>query len=264
MTGFVAEYIGFFLIRGLCGPTPGLRLLFRGMDPCYLKRMSDLTPELLLSAYAIGIFPMADDRDAPTIQWIDPHYRGIIPLDHFHVPKSLKKVIRQKRFEIRADHAFEAVIKACAECRADRPKTWLNDELIKIYCELHERGYAHSVECWIDDRLVGGAYGLSLGGAFFGESMFSLERDASKVALIDLIERLNKGGYRLLDTQFVTDHLKRFGAIEIPREAYHQRLHNALQVDAIFYSDAGEIVSRVPWPLRDGLSGSSQSTTQTS
>jgi leucyl/phenylalanyl-tRNA--protein transferase len=226
--------------------------------------MSDLTPELLLSAYAIGIFPMADDRDDPTIQWIDPHQRGIIPLDHFHVPRSLKKVIRQQRFEIRADSAFEAVITACADCRADRPRTWLNDELITLYCELHERGYAHSVECWIDDRLVGGAYGLSLGSAFFGESMFSRERDASKVALVDLVERLKKGGYRLLDTQFVTDHLKRFGAVEIPREAYHQRLYAALQVDAIFYSDAGAVVSSAPWPLRDGLSGSSQSTTQTS
>jgi leucyl/phenylalanyl-tRNA--protein transferase len=226
--------------------------------------MSEITPELLLSAYAIGIFPMADDRDDPTIQWIDPHHRGIIPLDDFHVPRSLKKVIRQQRFEIRADSAFEAVIRACADCRADRPKTWLNDELIALYCDLHERGYAHSVECWINDRLVGGAYGLSLGGAFFGESMFSRERDASKVALIDLIQRLNKGGYRLLDTQFVTDHLKRFGAIEILREDYHQRLRAALKVDAIFYSDAGEIVSSAPWPLREGLSGSSQSTTQTS
>lgn len=226
--------------------------------------MSDLTPELLLCAYASGIFPMANDRDDPTIQWIDPHQRGIIPLDAYHVPRSVRKLLRQQRFEIRTNSAFEAVITACAECRDDRPRTWLNDELITLYCALHDRHYAHSVECWIDDRLVGGAYGLSLGGAFFGESMFSRVRDASKVALVDLIERLNLGGYCLLDTQFVTDHLKRFGAIEIPREAYLRRLRQALAVEARFYSDEGVIVSSTPWPLRAGSVGSSQSTTQTS
>lgn len=226
--------------------------------------MPELTPQLLLYAYASGIFPMADDRDNPVIQWIDPHHRGIIPLDRYHVPRSLKKVIRQKRFEIRADTAFEAVIKSCAECRLDRPRTWLNDELIELYCTLHERHYAHSVECWMDDRLVGGVYGLSLGGAFFGESMFSRARDASKVALIGLIERLNQGGYHLLDTQFVTDHLRRFGGIEIPREAYIRRLREALLVEAGFHSDDGVIVSSTPWPLTAGSVGSSQSTTQTS
>ncbi|MEM8948331.1 MAG: leucyl/phenylalanyl-tRNA--protein transferase [Pseudomonadota bacterium] len=226
--------------------------------------MSDLTPELLLCAYASGIFPMAEDRDDPTIQWIDPHHRGIIPLDRYHVPRSLKKVIRQERFEVRADTAFEAVIRSCAECRPDRPRTWLNDELIDLYCELHEQKFAHSVESWKDDQLVGGVYGLSLGGAFFGESMFSRVRDASKVALIKLIERLNKGGYCLLDTQFVTDHLLRFGAIQIPREAYRQRLGEALLVEARFYSDAGVIVSKTPWPLDAASVGSSQSTTQTS
>lgn len=226
--------------------------------------MSEYTPELLLSAYANGIFPMADDHDDPAIQWIDPQFRGIIPLDRYHVPRSVKKVIRQKRFEIRTNHAFEAVIRACAEVQPDRARTWINQELIDLYCELHKRRYAHSVECWIDDRLVGGAYGLSLGGAFFGESMFSRVRDASKVALVNLIERLNRGGYCLLDTQFITDHLKRFGAIEIPRTAYHLRLRAALQVDAIFHSDAGDVHSSVPWPLRTGLIGSSQSTTQTS
>ncbi|NJO38743.1 MAG: leucyl/phenylalanyl-tRNA--protein transferase [Rhizobiales bacterium] len=226
--------------------------------------MSDLTPELLLCAYASGIFPMANDRDDPTVQWIDPHHRGIIPLDAHHVPRSVRKIIRQQRFEIRIDSAFEAVIAACAECRDDRPRTWLNDQLIELYCALHDRHYAHSVECWIDDRLVGGAYGLSLGGAFFGESMFSRVRDASKVALADLIGRLRLGGYRLLDTQFVTDHLKRFGAIEIPREAYLRRLRQALAVEARFYSDGGVIVSSTPWPLSVGAVGSSQSTTQTS
>lgn len=226
--------------------------------------MSELTPELLLCAYASGIFPMADDRDDPAIQWIDPHHRGIIPLDRYHVPRSLQKVIRQGRFEIRVDTAFERVITACAESRPDRPRTWLNDELIGLYCTLHDKHYAHSVECWQEDRLVGGVYGLSLGAAFFGESMFSRVRDASKVALVSLIERLNQGGFRLLDTQFVTDHLQRFGAIEIPREAYHRRLRDALEVDAEFYSDGGMIVSSTPFPLRSGLVGSSQSTTQTS
>ena len=226
--------------------------------------MPDLTPELLLCAYANGIFPMADDRDDPVIQWIDPHHRGIIPLDRYHISRSLKRVIRQQRFELRANTAFEAVIRNCAECRPDRPRTWLNEQLIELYCTLHDRQYAHSVECWMDDRLVGGVYGLSLGSAFFGESMFSRARDASKVALVSLIERLNKGGYRLLDTQFVTDHLKRFGAIQIPRDAYIRRLKEALLVDAQFYSDAGVIVSSTPWPLKTGSIGSSQSTTQTS
>lgn len=226
--------------------------------------MLDLTPELLLCAYASGIFPMADDRDNPAIQWIDPHQRGIIPLDRYHVPRSLKKVIRQRRFDIRVNTAFERVITACAACRPDRPKTWLNDQLIELYCALHEKRYAHSVECWAGDRLVGGVYGLSLGAAFFGESMFSRERDASKVALVELIRRLNLGGYRLLDTQFVTDHLKRFGAIEIPRKAYLERLRLALEVEARFQSDEGVVVSGTPWPLRPGSVGSSQSTTQTS
>ena len=226
--------------------------------------MLDLTPELLLCAYSSGIFPMANDRDDPEIQWIDPHHRGIIPLDRYHVSRSLRKVIRQKRFEVRADTAFEAVIVACAECRPDRPRTWLNDELIALYCTLHQQNYAHCVECWVDDKLVGGVYGLSLGSAFFGESMFSRARDASKVALVDLIKRLNRGGYRLLDTQFITDHLKRFGAIEIPRETYHQKLREALDVDARFYSDAGVVLSSTPWRLKSASVGSSQSTTQTS
>lgn len=238
--------------------------LFEGQDPCYPKMMSDITPELLLSAYASGIFPMADDRDDPEIQWIDPHHRGIIPLDRYHVPRSLQKVIRQQRFELRSNTAFEAVIRSCAECQPDRPRTWLNDQLIELYCTLHEKHYAHSVECWLDDRLVGGVYGLSLGGAFFGESMFSRARDASKVALVSLIERLNQGGYCLLDTQFVTDHLKQFGAVQIPRDAYIRRLGQALAIEARFHSDAGLIVSSTPWPPRSGLVGSSQSTTQTS
>ncbi len=190
--------------------------------------MLPLTPDLVLCAYAIGLFPMANDRYDPTVHWIEPRRRGIIPLDAFHVPRSLRKVIRQRRFEVRADTAFDAVIAACAEERPERPRTWLNDELIALYGELHRRGHAHSVECWRDGRLVGGLYGVSIGAAFFGESMFSRESEASKVALVHLVERLRAGGFRLLDTQFVTDHLRRFGAVEVSRDAYRLLLRDAL------------------------------------
>ncbi len=229
--------------------------------------MPSLTPDLLLYAYASGLFPMADDRHDPTINWIDPEHRGIIPLDRFHVPRKLAKVMRQGRFEVRADAAFPEVIRACAESRPGRLRTWLNDELIDLYCALHRRGFAHSIECWRDGRLVGGAYGVSLGGAFFGESMFSRESQASKVALVALVERLNQGGYRLLDTQFLTDHLTQFGAIEISRDAYHRRLKKALDIKAVFYSDdGGAVVSGTPWEPGTGApsTGSSQSTTQMS
>ena len=226
--------------------------------------MRTLTPDLLLCAYASGLFPMANDRDDPTIHWIDPRRRGIIPLDRLHVPRSLQKVIHRKTFEVRTDTAFDAVIRSCAEIRADRPRTWLNDELIDLYCELYSRRYAHSVECWIGDRLAGGVYGISLGGAFFGESMFSRERDASKVALVALVDRLNDGGYQLLDTQFITDHLRQFGAVEISRDAYHRRLRRALKVVAVFHSDGGAVPSGTPWLPNCGSVGSSQSTSQTS
>lgn len=226
--------------------------------------MSELTPDLLLYAYASGIFPMANERDDPTIHWIDPEHRGIIPLDRFHVPRRLAKTIRQRRFEIRADGAFPDVIRACAESRPNRPRTWLNDQLISLYCDLHHLGYAHSMECWRDGLLLGGVYGVSLGGAFFGESMFSRERDASKVALAALVDCLNQGGYCLLDTQFVTDHLIQFGAIEIPRDAYHRRLQQALDIEAVFYSDGGAIPSSTPWASKAGVIGSSQSTTHIS
>ncbi|MGI9435369.1 MAG: leucyl/phenylalanyl-tRNA--protein transferase [Geminicoccaceae bacterium] len=226
--------------------------------------MLTLTSDLLLTAYASGVFPMADDRDDPTVQWIDPHHRGIIPLDSFHLPRSLKKVIRKKVFEVTANKAFAEVISACAECRDDRPRTWLNDDLIDLYCEVHELGYAHSVECWVGDRLVGGVYGVSLGSAFFGESMFSRERDASKVALAGLVERLIQGGYWLLDTQFVTDHLRQFGALEISRAAYHRRLRDAIDAPAVFHSDGGAMLSSTPWASGGAAVGSSQSTTQMS
>jgi leucyl/phenylalanyl-tRNA---protein transferase len=230
--------------------------------------MQVLSPELLLCAYAGGLFPMANDRCDPTIHWIEPRRRGILPLETFHVPKSLRKVIRQARFEIRVDSAFPEVIEACAANRPERPRTWLNDELVEMYCKLHERGFAHSVEAWAEGRLAGGVYGVSLGAAFFGESMFTRRRDASKVALVDLVERLRAGGYRLLDTQFVTDHLRRFGAIEVSRPAYRTLLRDAIETPATFYGDAGAVPSVAPWssPTSSGGGsiGPSQSTTQTS
>jgi leucyl/phenylalanyl-tRNA--protein transferase len=209
--------------------------------------MLPLTPDLLLSAYASGLFPMANDRHDPTIHWIEPRRRGILPLDGFHEPKSLRKQIRRQRFEVRVDQAFEQVIQACAERCPERPRTWLNDDLIELYCTLHRQGYAHSVESWGDGRLVGGLYGVSLGAAFFGESMFSRARDASKVALVALVERLRAGGYLLLDTQFVTDHLRRFGAVEIARDSYQRQLRRALETPAVFYSDRGAVLSSTPW-----------------
>ncbi len=194
--------------------------------------MLRLTPELLLTAYARGRFPMASDRDEPEIHWIEPLRRGVIPLDGFHIPRSLRKVIRQQVFELRIDTAFAEVIDACAEPTPERPRTWLNDELLALYKAVHRRGHAHSVETWQDGRLVGGLYGIRLGAAFFGESMFSRVRDASKVALVELVARLRAGGFLLLDTQFVTEHLTRFGAVEIPRGEYKQRLAVALMQEA--------------------------------
>lgn len=226
--------------------------------------MLRVTPELLLCAYASGVFPMANDRYDPTVHWIEPKRRGILPLDAFHQPRSLRKTLRRRRFETRADTAFAEVIEACAEPRPERPRTWLNDELIDLYCTLHRLGYAHSVEALEDGRLVGGLYGVSLGAAFFGESMFSLEPDASKVALVDLVGRLRAGGYRLLDTQFVTDHLRRFGAIEISRQRYREELRIALGTPAVFHSDVGAVPSTSPWSSWGAEIGSSQSTTQTS
>ncbi len=194
--------------------------------------MQLLTPELVLSAYSIGLFPMANDRDDPTIHWIDPLHRGVLPLDHFHVPRRLRRTIRQGRFGLTVDKAFPKVIEACAEATVDRPRTWLNDDLIDLYVALFDRGHGHSVEAWLDDSLVGGVYGLAIGGAFFGESMFSRVADASKVALVELAARLRVGGFVLLDTQFVNDHLKQFGIEEITRSAYKARLRDALGLHA--------------------------------
>jgi leucyl/phenylalanyl-tRNA--protein transferase len=191
-------------------------------------QLMKLTPHLLLNAYSQGIFPMAD-KDG-TIYWYDPDPRAIIPLDAFHVPRSLARTIRQGQFEIRVDTGFQAVMKACAEPASDRETTWINSEIIEAYRELHAIGYAHSVESWRGDELEGGLYGVALGGLFAGESMFSRARDSSKVALVYLVERLRRGGFCLLDTQFMTDHLRRFGTIEIPREEYQTRLTHALTI----------------------------------
>lgn len=175
---------------------------------------------------------MAERRDDPRLYLFDPEMRGIIPLNGFHVPRRLARRVRSGRFEMRIDCAFNDVIEACAAPRPDHPETWINRTILKLYAALHQRGAAHSVESWRDGELVGGLYGVVLGGAFFGESMFSRETDASKVALVHLVDHLRRRGFQLLDTQFLTDHLEIFGAIEIPREEYRARLGRALVVEA--------------------------------
>lgn len=197
-------------------------------------RMRPLTSDLLLRAYAMGIFPMARSRTDPRLYWIDPDQRGVLPLEAFHVPRSLKKMLNRGLFELRVDSAFQAVMQGCAESTEGRPDTWINEEIVRLFVELHHLGMAHSIETWRDGNLVGGLYGLSLGAAFFGESMFSRETDASKVALVDLVARLKRGGYQLLDTQFVTEHLSRFGAVEIARHRYLKLLANAVELPAVF------------------------------
>ena len=196
--------------------------------------MIRLTPEILLAAYAAGVFPMAEAADDPELFWVDPQHRGILPLDAFHVSHRLRRLLRQGRFEISCDSAFAAVIRGCAEASEKRPNTWINDEIVRLYQALFARGAAHSVECRRDGALVGGLYGVSIGAAFFGESMFSRETDASKVALVHLVGRLRLGGYRLLDTQFLTPHLAQFGGIEISRARYHRLLASALAYRASF------------------------------
>lgn len=191
-----------------------------------------IPPDLLLRAYASGVFPMAEEADDPEVFWVRPEMRGIIPLDSFHVPKSLTKVVRQGRFDVRRDTTFAAVIDGCAESSEGRTKTWINGPIREAYGELFARGHCHTVEAWRDGKLVGGLYGVTLGRAFFGESMFSREADASKVCLVHLVTHLKERGFILLDTQFTTDHLKRFGAIDVPRNRYDQLLSQALQGDA--------------------------------
>ena len=190
--------------------------------------MAALDPDLLLRAYSVGVFPMASTRDAADVFWVEPKKRGILPLDHFHLSRSLAKTIRSDRFMVTVDRAFSEVVAHCAEATARRPDTWINPDIEAAYAELHRRGYAHSVESWHEGELVGGLYGVRLGAAFFGESMFSRARDASKVALAHLVARLKVGGFKLLDCQFLTEHLASLGTIEIGREAYVALLDKAL------------------------------------
>ncbi|NQV46852.1 MAG: leucyl/phenylalanyl-tRNA--protein transferase [Rhodospirillaceae bacterium] len=222
-----------------------------------------LTPEILVRAYAAGIFPMSEARDDPGIFWVDPKLRGILPLDDFHISKSLRKVLKKRPFQVTVDTDFRAIIEACADTPRGEGDTWINDQIIDAYTELHDMGLAHSVECRMDGKLVGGLYGVALKGAFCGESMFSARTNASKVALVHLVARLRAGGYVLLDTQFITDHLERFGAIEIPARHYLLRLEEALQVDGDFYCGGDSSGSSSNgWGLVDSMLA--QSSTQTS
>ena len=205
----------------------------------------EITPEILLKAYAAGIFPMAEDADDPSLFWVEPRERGIIPLDRFHVSKRLARTVRSDHFQIRVDQDYDAVIAGCAAPGADREKTWISGPIRDLYGELFDAGYCHTVEVYRDNRLVGGLYGVRLKGAFFGESMFHTERDASKVALVHLVARLRRGGFSLLDTQFVTSHLAQFGAVEVPRQRYKQMLRAAMDHEADWHV----------WPQGAVLSG---------
>lgn len=206
---------------------------------------SALTPQILMRAYAAGVFPMAENAQDAHLFWIDPQLRGIFPLDRLIVSGSLAKIIRCDRFEMRIDHDFDAVIDACAGKGIERPGTWINQSIRRLYRALFDMGHVHTVEAWRDGALVGGLYGLALGGAFFGESMFHRETGASKVALVHLVARLRRGGFALLDTQFVTPHLASLGAVEISRAEYHRALAAALPVGADFYA----------WPKAGAVAG---------
>jgi leucyl/phenylalanyl-tRNA--protein transferase len=188
----------------------------------------EITPEVLLKAYACGIFPMAESAEDPALYWIEPEKRGVIPIERFHLPSRLARTVRSDRYTVTLNRDFDGVIDGCAEAQPNRPRTWINVRIRTLYRKLHDRRHCHSIEVYDEDRLVGGLYGVTLGRAFFGESMFHRSRDASKVALVHLLARLRAGGFKLLDTQFVTDHLKTFGALELPRRQYHKLLEAAL------------------------------------
>lgn len=205
----------------------------------------EITPDILLRAYSIGLFPMAESAEDTNLFWVDPEARGIFPLDRLIISTSLAKCIRSDRFEIRVDHDFAAVIDACAAAYEGRDKTWINGRIRRLYGELFAQGHVHTVECWRDNHLVGGLYGVVLGGAFFGESMFHREANASKVALMHLAARLVAGGFRLLDTQFVTPHLASLGAVEVPKQIYRQMLAEAVATQANFWR----------WPKAESRSG---------
>lgn len=202
----------------------------------------EITPQVLLKAYTCGIFPMAESADDPALYWIEPQHRGILPLDAVHIPRRLARTLRTTELSVRIDTDISAVIEGCAASRPGRRSTWINDRIRSLYRDLFNLGHCHTVEVWNDNRLVGGLYGVALNGAFFGESMFSYERDASKIALVYLAARLAHGGFKLLDTQFVTDHLRQFGTVELNREEFHRLLETALDVEADFHAlpeDAG-------------------------
>lgn len=194
----------------------------------------EITPQVLLKAYACGIFPMAESADDPALYWVEPEERGVIPLDSFHIPSRLARLVKSDRFVVRVNRDFDAVIDGCAAPALGRSRTWINVRIRKLYRRLYDGGHCHTIEVYDEDRLVGGLYGVSLGAAFFGESMFHRARDASKVALVHLVARLRAGGFCLLDTQFVTDHLRQFGATEVTRRAYHRLLSHAIEARANF------------------------------
>lgn len=200
------------------------------------KPLLEITPQVLLKAYACGIFPMAESADDPQLYWIEPQARGVLPLDDVRVPRRLARTIRQQPFEVRIDTDFEGVIDGCAAQRDGRLSTWINKRIRTLYRELYDLGYCHTVEVWQGDKLAGGLYGVALGSAFFGESMFSEVRDTSKIALVYLCARLVRGGFTLLDTQFVTDHLRQFGTIEVGKTVFHRKLEHAMQTEGDFWA----------------------------
>ncbi|MGR3708001.1 MAG: leucyl/phenylalanyl-tRNA--protein transferase [Alterinioella nitratireducens] len=196
-----------------------------------------ITPDLLLRAYSVGIFPMSEGREDPGVFWVDPQMRGIIPLNGLHISRSLARAIRAERYQVRVNADFAGTVQGCAA----RDETWINDQIFDLYEQLHAAGFAHSVEVWDGDNLVGGVYGVALGAAFFGESMFSRRTNASKIALAYLVKRLRYGGFQLFDTQFVTDHLLSMGAVEIPRSEYRKRLEKALDWEADFLAQPSPV-----------------------
>ena len=216
------------------------------------RRSAPLSADLLLRAYSLGLFPMADSRGSDRLYWLDPEQRGILPLDRFHLSRRLYRTVRSGVFEVSVDRDFPATIAGCASSAPGRQDTWINPQIEHLYGQLHRMGHAHSVECRRDGLLVGGLYGVALGGAFFGESMFSFATDASKVALVHLIARLRLGGFRLLDTQFVTTHLSQFGVEEIPRDQYKILLTTALDIDAVWLTDIDPAVLDAEFRLLAG------------
>ncbi|MFN4141310.1 leucyl/phenylalanyl-tRNA--protein transferase [Aestuariivirga sp.] len=224
--------------------------------------MSTITPQILLRAYAAGIFPMAESAEDNALYWVEPEERGVIPLDGLKISQSLRKSVRRKRFEIRIDHDFQAVIAGCAAKTAERSSTWINSRIKSLYSQLHRMGCCHSVECWQGGQLVGGLYGVRIGAVFFGESMFSRVADASKVALVHLVARLNFGGFKLLDAQFVNPHLERLGAIKMQKLEYHRVMEPLLGQEADFFAFDGDddpetVLAWAAGPQSAGTSSSS-------